>query len=604
MNEMITGRLERLRRQMKEKGIDYYLIPTSDFHNSEYVHAYFKVREHFSGFTGSNGTLVISKEEAGLWTDGRYFIQAEQELEGTGITLYRMGEEGVPDIAGYLSSAMKEGQVLGFDGRTVSAAFGLRLKKKLQPMEITFHYDEDVAGDLWEDRCQLPASKLMLLSSELCGADVEEKIAAVREKMKEASAQSLLIGRLDDLMWLLNIRGKDVDCNPVALSYGFLTLTECFFFVQKEALTKEARDYAEKVQIQLKDYSEILPFLEKEKIAQPVMLDRNHISYILYEAAGKRGEIVDIQNPTELLKARKNETELERMREIYKKDSAAVCRFLYWVKKNAGSIPMDEVTAAGQIDGYRREIEEYLDLSFPTICGYGPNAAMMHYSATPEKKSEIRPEGMLLVDSGGQYFGGTTDVTRTIVLGEITEEEKKFFTRVAMGMLRLAGARFLHGCTGRNLDILARQPLWDCATDYKCGTGHGIGYMLNVHEGPHGIRWKYNPGDKETVLESGMVVSNEPGVYKEGSFGIRTENILVVREDVKNEDGQFLCFEHLTYVPVDRDGLDLKEMQPGDIKLLNEYHREVYKRISGYLDEETREWLKEVTAPLQADPNL
>ncbi|MBD5459176.1 MAG: aminopeptidase P family protein [Lachnospiraceae bacterium] len=593
----VKEKIKMLQEKMREEKIDYYLIPTADYHNSEYVNDYFKVREYFSGFTGSNGSLLVSRTDAGLWTDGRYFIQAEKELSGSGITLFRMQEEGVPTIQEYLAQHMQENEVLGFDGRVVTASYGKKLEKALQDKKIVFRYEKDVAGSLWADRPGMPANPVSVLPEEICGLNAAQKLAQVREKMKEQKCTAHLLAKLDDLMWLLNIRGKDVAYNPVALSYGFFTMTEAWLFIQEKAVSDELREYAAKYGITLKDYDEITAFL-KTITKEKVLFDEDNVSYALYRILRDQTELVSDANPTEKLKAIKNPVELSHMEEIYLKDSVVLTKFIYWVKTNIGKIPMNEYSAAMHLDNLRSEVEGFLDLSFPTISGYKENAAMMHYEATETENKELEADGMLLVDSGGQYMGGTTDVTRTIVLGEISEEIKKHFTAVAVGMLRLTAARFLYGCTGRNLDILAREDVWNLNIDYKCGTGHGIGYILNVHEGPQNIRWRYTDTMKEAVIEAGMVISNEPGVYKEGSHGIRTENIIVARNGEKNGDGQFMYFDTLTYVPIDLCGIEPSYMQEVDIRRLNAYHKAVYEKVSPYLNEEERGWLKEATAPI------
>lgn len=595
MNQVICDRIAALRGVMKENGVDYYLVPTADFHNSEYVDVYFKVREYLSGFTGSNGTLVVSEKEAGLWTDGRYFIQAENELKGTGITLFRMLEEGVPTIAEYLAENMEKGQTLGFDGRVVDTAFGKKLEKALEEKEIHFAYKKDLADEVWGDRPELPCHPVLVLDEEICGQTAAEKMDAVRRVMAEKGTQALLLSKLDDIMWMLNIRGCDVECNPVALSYAFLTMEECHLFIQNGEVTDTLKQTAEKYGIVLHDYHEVTDFLTDYSYSGKVFYDSRYTSYAFYKTLSEKAETVDGKNPTEKMKAIKNEVELAQMKEVYLKDSAAVCKFIYWLKKNVGKTEITEFSAAQYLDHLRSEIPGYLDLSFPTISGYKENAAMMHYEATQDNHKVLGPEGMLLVDSGGQYIGGTTDVTRTIVLGEISDEIKEHYTAVTMGMLRLSDAKFLYGCTGRNLDILARGPLWDRNIDYKCGTGHGVGYILNVHEGPQGIRWRFSEGMEEAVLEPGMDVTNEPGVYIEGSHGIRIENVMVIKNGVKNTDGQFMYFDTLTFVPIDLDGIDPSIMEAGDIRRLNNYHKEVYEKILPFMNEEEAQWLKEAT---------
>lgn len=594
----IKERLEALLEVMEKKNVDYYLIPTADFHNSEYVDEYFKVREYFSGFTGSNGTLVVSRTETGLWTDGRYFIQAQQELEGTEIKLFRMMEEGVPTIAEYLEAKLTPEQCVGFDGRVVDTSFGKKLERVLSNKKARFYFEEDLAQAVWKERPALPANPVLVLPESLCGKTMTEKLTEVRKKMEEKDCAYLLLSKLDDLMWLLNIRGRDVECNPVALSYAFVTASEAYLFVQSEAVTEELKNYAEKNGVILKDYQQITAFLKDYPYQGSVLLDERHVSYLLYRIVTGRTEAVCAANPTEALKAVKNSTELAKMEEVYLRDSAVVTKFIYWLKQNIGNMEITELSAAAYLDGLRAKLDGYLDLSFPTISAYQENAAMMHYEAKENNQKTLKPEGMLLVDSGGQYLGGTTDVTRTIVLGNISPEIKRHYSAVAAGMMQLSRARFLHGCTGRNLDILARKPLWDMGIDYKCGTGHGVGYILNVHEGPQSIRWRFSEGMTEAVLEEGMTVTNEPGVYKEGSHGIRIENVMTVKNHIKNGDGQFLRFDTLTYVPLDREGLDKKFLSEEDRNYINEYHEEVYEKISQYLNKEEKNWLYEQTRPL------
>lgn len=595
-NKIIQNRLKQLRKVMKDKHIDFYMIPTADFHNSEYVNDYFKVREYFCGFTGSNGNLLVWQDGAGLWTDGRYFIQAENELNGTGVTLFKMAEEGVPTIYEYLSVNMKEGQCLGFDGRVITADEGLKLEKELACKMVVFSFEHDLADTVWMDRPALPCGQLKVLPNELNGVDVKEKIEKVVSKVSKEGADSLLLTKLDDLMWLYNVRGCDVECNPVALSYGYISKEKSILFIQEAALTEEAKKYFENFGIQLMPYDSVTTFLSSQLNKETkVLADKRHCSYCLYKKTDESAKIVNGKNPTELLKAVKNPVELENMEKVYLKDSVAVTKFIYWLKNNIGKMEITEITAADKLEEYRRQIPEFLDLSFPTISAYKENAAMMHYEATGDHFKVLDQEGMLLVDSGAQYLGGTTDVTRTIVLGEISEEIKKHYTAVASGMLNLTHAKWLYGCSGRNLDILARGPLWNMGIDYKCGTGHGVGYILNVHEGPQNIRWRFLDGMSETVIEDGMDVTNEPGVYLEGSHGIRIENVMVARNDIKNWDGQFMHFETLTFVPIDLEAIDLRYLSQESRNYLNEYHKQVYNKLSPFLEEDEQIWLKEAT---------
>lgn len=595
-NRIIRDRLSNLRAVMHENGIDYYMIPTADFHSSEYVSDYFKVREYFCNFSGSNGTLVVWQEGAGLWTDGRYFIQAERELEGTGVTLFRMMEEGVPTVVDFLAGNMKNGQTLGFDGRVVPAESGKRIEEKFAAAgkQIGIVYEKDLAETIWSGRPAFPAGNLTVLPEELTGYSVTDKLVSLRAKITEAGADSLLLTKLDDLMWLFNIRGCDVECNPVAMSYGYFTSTAAIIFIQKKVLDDNVKAYLDKNGIEIQDYGGIVPYLEAIAPGQRVLADMRYCSYSLYRAIAGRQTVVEAHNPTEELKAVKNPVELAHMREIYLKDSVALTRFIHWLKTNIGKMEITEVSAADKLEELRREVPEFLGLSFPTIAGYGPNAAMMHYEATPDHCAVLEPRGLFLVDSGGQYLGGTTDVTRTIALGPVTDEQKHHYTMVAVGMLQMTHARWLHGCTGRNLDILARQPLWEAGLDYKCGTGHGVGYILNVHEGPQNMRWRFANG-QEAVFEEGMDITNEPGVYIEGSHGIRIENVMVAQKDIKNEYGQFMHFETLTWVPLDFDAIDEKYLTGTARAQLYGYQKEVYEKLSPWLDEEERKWLREET---------
>ncbi|MCM1325647.1 MAG: aminopeptidase P family protein [Bacteroidales bacterium] len=601
-NKQILDRLKKLRKAMKEAEIDFYMMPTADFHGSEYVSDYFKVREYFCGFSGSNGTLLVWQEGAGLWTDGRYFIQAQKELEGTGVTLFRMMEEGVPTITEFLRQNRKEGQSLGLDGRVISAAEGLKLERsfltgqKAETEVCPIRYTRDLAGELWRDRPPFPTGKITVLDEKYAGKSVGEKLLQVREELQKQGAESLLLTKLDDLMWLFNIRGCDVECNPVAMCYGYLTQKEAVLFLQKKILTETEEAYFAGQGIEIREYGEITDYLEELSTeSDGVLLDKRYCNYLLYKLLEKKHRLVEENNPTEMLKAVKNPVELAQMQDIFLKDSVAVTKFIYWLKTNIGKTEITEVSAAQKLEEFRRQIPGFLGLSFPTIAAYGENAAMMHYEASDENCAVLKPEGLFLVDSGGQYMGGTTDVTRTIVLGPVSEEEKYHYTLTAIANLRLSKAHWLYGCTGRNLDILARQPLWNAGLDYKCGTGHGVGYMLNVHEGPQSMRWRFVKGAQEAVLEEGMDITNEPGVYVEGSHGIRIENVMVVKKDVKNEYGQFMHFETLTWVPFDFEAINEKDMPTEDWMFLLAYQKEVYEKIAPFLDEKERDWLKKET---------
>jgi Xaa-Pro aminopeptidase len=600
-NTVIKDRLLRLRKKMAEEGIDYYMMPTSDFHNSEYSADFFKVREYFCGFDGSNGTLVVSADEAGMWTDGRYFIQAENQMKGTGVVLFKMLEPGVPTITEYLLKNMKEGQVLGFDGRVVSTSIGENLEKKLSEKKVTLKFDKDLAEDVWTERPALPCHDMYVLPDDLCGMSFNDKLKVVRQKMEEYGSKAYILSKLDDIMWLTNLRGNDVECNPVALSYAVITTDEFWLFAQEKEITDKVKDYCDKVGIKLKDYHELFSHIKEMTVAGNILVDKRNTNFLTFKALMQKAEEAKVslkneKDPTELLKACKNDTEIKNIREVYVRDSAKLTEFIYWVKSTVGKEEITEYSAAMKLDSMRAELPGFIELSFPTISAYNANAAMAHYEATEDNYAVVKPEGMLLVDSGGTYMGGTTDVTRTIVVGEISDEIKRTYTATVVGMLRLANANFLEGCSGKNVDILARQCLWDMGIDYKHGTGHGIGYILNVHEGPQNIRWRFTPGQNEAPLLPGMIVSDEPGVYIEGKYGIRIENILEVVKGEANEYGQFLHFAHLTYAPIDLEAIDKKYMEPRDVKALNDYHAEVYRRVSPLIkDAKILNWLRQAT---------
>ncbi len=592
---MIKERIEALRREMAKRGIDMYLIPTSDFHESEYVGEYFKARKYMTGFTGSAGTAVITMDEAGLWTDGRYFIQAENQLKGSPVVLYKMDEEGVPTVKEYLEQNLKEGQCLGFDGRVVNGKNGEKYEKLAAGKNGRLHVTEDLVDLIWKERPALPAEPVFLLALEYAGESTADKLSRLREKMKEEKADVHVLTSLYDIAWLLNVRGNDIEHVPVVLSFLIVTENGCCWYVNSEALTEEVRCYLKVNQIQVKEYEEIYQDAAGLSLDETVLLDKSTVNFRICSILAGR-KLVDKKNPTEAMKAVKNAVELENTRKAHIKDGVAFTKFMHWVKKNIGTMEMTEISASDYLEERRKEQEHFLDLSFDTICAYGPNGAMMHYKAVPESDAVLKPEGFLLVDSGGHYLEGTTDITRTIALGPLSKEEKQHFTAVCRSNLNLAGAKFLYGCRGVNLDILARGPLWDLGIDYKCGTGHGVGHILNVHESPNGFRWRIVPERNDScILEEGMITTDEPGVYLEGKYGIRTENELICKKGEKNEYGQFMYFENITYAPIDLDAILPEEMSPVEKERLNSYHKLVFDSISPYLTEEETEWLQVYT---------
>ena len=595
---MIQERLKELRAQMQERGIDIYIVPTSDFHQSEYVGEYFKARKYMTGFTGSAGTAVITKEEAGLWTDGRYFIQAEKQLEGSTVKLFKMGEEGVPKVEEYVKDHLTEGSCIGFDGRVMDAKSGEKYAKMAEKKKAALYVKEDLVGNIWKDRPQLPANKVWILEDAYAGRNMADKIADVRTQMQKEGADIHILSSLYDIAWLLNLRGGDIDHVPVFLSFVSIEKEQILLFVNQQILDKEVQDYLEKNHVTIRPYEDIYTYAQNLQKVK-VLISAEETNYRIAECIREHAEVVEGENPSLMLKAVKNGTELKNTREAHLKDAVAVTKFMYWLKTNIGKVEISEISASDYLEERRKEQEHYLDLSFDTISAYGPHGAMMHYSATKESNAVLKPEGFLLVDSGGHYLEGTTDITRTFALGALTDEEKQHFTAVCRSNMNLANAKFLYGCCGINLDILARGPLWDLGIDYRCGTGHGVGHILNVHEGPNGFRWKIVPERNDSgKLEEGMITTDEPGVYIEGKYGIRTENELICVKDEKNEYGQFMRFENITYVPIDLDAILPEEMSAKERRELNEYHQMVYEKVSPYLTDEEREWLKTYTRPI------
>ena len=595
-------RIAKLQQEMKAAGIDLYLVPTADFHQSEYVGDYFKARAWLSGFTGSAGTLIVTKDQACLWTDGRYFIQAAKQLSGTGVTLMKMGEEGVPTVEEFIEANLPQKGCMGCDGRTISVAEGRKYEELLNKKEGTLKCQDDLAGKIWSDRPQMSKDPVYVLNVKYAGETREDKISRVREEMKKAGAQVHVLSSLDDIVWLLNIRGNDIEYNPVVLSYVILTMDQVHFYVQEEAVPDQVREELEKAGAVLHPYFQIYEDVKKLDPSYKVMLEEQCTNYALYKNIPEGTEVIFQPNPAAVFKGNKNPVEMENLKIAHVKDARAMCRFIYWLKKNVPGGEVTEYSASIESRKFRMEDPDCLDLSFETICAYGPNAAMCHYAPTETDFAKVEPKGFFLIDSGGQYWQGTTDITRTIAVGELTREQKEHFTLVLQGHIRLAMAKFQQGCSGANLDILVRGPLWAKGLDFNHGTGHGVGYLLNVHEGPQNINWKiHTSGGRRgnaTPLEEGMLTSDEPGLYLEGKYGIRTENLLLCRKAEKNEYGQFMEFETVTLVPYEREAILPEMLTREELEWLNHYHKKVYETIGPLLNEEERNWLKEATAEI------
>ncbi len=587
MKQQIT----ELRAVMAQKGVDMYLVPSNDFHGSEYLSSHFRCRSYLSGFTGSAGTLVVTATWAGLWTDGRYFLQAAQQLEGSGIDLMKMGEPGVPTVNEYIERHLQKGQVLGFDGRVITARLFEKLQEIAKKKGASIVCQEDLADVVWVDRPALSAGPVTELPTEVVGKSRLEKLMDLRAALGKEGADAIVIASLVDVCWLMNLRGTDVNCTPVVLSFAAVTAEEAVLFVNPTVLNETiARNLAEDG-VTVRPYGEVYDFVRELPADSTLMLNLNVVNSKLVDCVPERVTVIDRPDPTTLPKAIKNEKEVEGFRIAHIKDGVAVTRFMYWLKKNVGKIDIDEISAVEKLESLREEQENYIGPSFGSIMGYGEHGAIVHYGVTPESCIKVEPRSFLLSDTGGHYLEGSTDITRTFAMGPLTDEEKRCYTLVLKGNLQLGNAQWKYGCTGANLDYLAREPLWRLEMDYNHGTGHGVGYILSIHEGPQSIHW----GRASARLEPGMVTSNEPGLYLEGKFGVRLENMTVVQDVCTNSYGRFLRFETLTMVPFDLDAIVPELLGEECVKLLNAYHAKVRETLTPYLPKEEAAWLADAT---------
>jgi len=585
----IKSRIESLRSLMKERSIDAFIIPSSDNHGSEYVSDYFRVRQWISGFTGSAGTVVITEKEAHLWVDGRYFLQGEQQIQGTEYILERMGEPGVKTYTQWICDNVKTGGTVSFNGKVFTVSQLHDLEESFKEKGIKTKPEEDIFDIIWKDRPTMPNKKIFIHEDSYAGKTVEEKLTLVKEEMKNINVNNLLLASLDDIAWLLNLRGGDVECNPVFLSYFLISDDKYILYVDKEKLNEKIINLLSSKSISIKDYNDIVSDLKL--IKGNITFDPSKTNVWLKESINKEVNTIEKRNITTDLKARKNSVELKNIENAHIKDGVAMVKFIKWVKENVNNEEITEISAAEKLKELRAEGEDFIDISFDTIAGYGPHGAIIHYKASEESSLKLQPKGLFLVDSGAQYLDGTTDITRTIALGELTEEEKEDYTLVLKGHLNLSTAIFLEGTPGCSLDVLARRALWSKGLDFKHGTGHGVGYLLNVHEGPQGIRRELNP----IALEEGMIVSNEPGVYKADKHGVRIENLIAVQEKEKNDFGKFMCFKDLTLCPYELDAINISLLNEDEKSWLNDYHKKVLEKLSPYLLEDEVLWLKNAT---------
>lgn len=588
MNSTINNRIAALRAHIAQEQIQAFIIPSTDPHLSEYVAPHWQSREWISGFTGSAGTVVVTAKDAGLWTDSRYFLQAARQLEGTCITLYKEMLPETPNIPEFLSVHLQEGDCVGIDGKMFSAEEVEHLQKELKKSGIRIKSIADPMQLLWTDRPAMPLAPAFVYDTKYAGMSFTEKLPAVRQAMEAAGADSLLLSALDEIAWLLNIRGNDVHCNPVVVSYLLIEKDKVNYFVQPQKVTPELAEYFSANGISVHPYEEIGDYLNSFN-AHSILMNPAKTNYAIYSAIRPGCLIINGASPVALLKAIRNKQEIAGIHAAMQRDGVALVKFLKWLDEAVPAGKETEISVDKKLHTFRAAQPLYMGESFDTIAGYKEHGAIVHYEATPETDVTLKPEGFLLLDSGAQYLDGTTDITRTIALGPLTEEEKTDYTLILKGHIALAMAVFPEGTRGAQLDVLARMPIWKERMNYLHGTGHGVGHFLNVHEGPQSIRMNENP----VALQPGMVTSNEPGVYKAGSHGIRTENLVLTVPAGEGMFGKYLKFETLTLCPICRKGIIKELLTAEEIGWLNDYHRTVYEKLSPDLNNDEKEWLKE-----------
>ncbi|MDD2246640.1 MAG: aminopeptidase P family protein [Proteiniphilum sp.] len=591
----IPERLTALRHFMEAKKLDAFIIPTTDAHLSEYPPKHWESRKWISGFTGSAGTAVVTKEKAGVWTDSRYFLQAADELKDTGFELFKMGQPGTPDMTDWIIEQTGQGATVGIDGMVYAASDAIALKNRLNAKGISLDSSFDPFTEIRADRPEIPKNRIFILPDDITGESVTSKIGRINAKLKKLDADGLIIATLDTIAWTFNLRGNDVEYNPVAVAYAYVSENETVLFIDQEKLTGEVASLYKEQGIKIDDYHKIFEYVSRLPKNCSVCVTGNKINYNLLLTIPASCKIVDVPSPVDLMKSVKNETELKGFRNAMVKDGVALVKFYMWLEK---AVPTGEV-AETDIEKKLREYRSLQDLfvgeSFGTIAGYGTNGAIIHYHASPETCLKLQPKGLLLIDSGAQYKDGTTDITRTVALGEVSKQMKEDYTNVLKGHIALATAIFPEGTRGSQLDILARKTLWNNGLTYWHGTGHGIGHFLNVHEGPQNIRLEENP----TPLQPGMVTSNEPGVYRANQYGIRIENMIVTREYNKTEEfGTFYNFETITLCPIDTKPIAVELLTAEEIKWINNYHKMVYDKLNNHLDKDEKIWLKDKTKPI------
>lgn len=585
--------VQNLRSLMQDRGIDAYIVPSADPHQTEYTHPHWRCRAWLTGFTGSVGTAVVLADQAGLWADGRYFIQAEKQLEGSGIDLFKMGVEGVPKLMDWICDELSEGSVVAVDGRLVTVTQARVWKRQLKERGIRLRIDADLVSELWVERPAAPSGPAALWPEACAGRSAEDKMAEFRKNLIKAGASVGLLSSIYEVNWLFNLRGGDTEHTPLLTSHALIQESSATLFADEAKITEEVRGALEVAGVEVAPYESVNEALAALPRSAKAYLAPDRVSASLREAISC--DVVEGKELTALPKARKSAVELKNWAEVHERDGVAMVRFLKWLEEEALAAGADEVVAADKLEAIRRSDPSCVDLSFTSISGYGPNGAIIHYAPQSDTCAKLEPRGLFLIDSGGQYLGGTTDITRTVALGDLTDEERTDYTLTLKGMIGLSSTRFLKGAAGNHLDVLARQPLWEHGLDYKHGTGHGVGCYLNVHEGPQNISASKL---SDTPLEPGMVVTIEPGVYREGRHGIRIENMVVVEPDRETEFGTFYRFSAMTLCPIDINPIDLGLLIPQEVEWLNTYHAEVRERLTPRLRPEEQAWLAEKTTPL------
>lgn len=590
MKQSIKERIHALRMTFRPNNIKAFIIPSTDPHLSEYVAPYWMSREWISGFTGSAGTAVILMDKAGLWTDSRYFLQAEKELEGSGITLYKEMLPETPSITKFLCQNLKPGESVSIDGKMFSVQQVKQMKEDLAPYQLQVNLFGDPLKNIWKDRPSMPDAPAFIYDVKYAGKSCGEKVAAIRTELKKKGIFALFLSSLDEIAWTLNLRGSDVHCNPVIVSYLLVTQDEVVYFISPEKITQEVNEYLQEQQVSLRKYDEAESFLNSFA-GENILIDPKKTNYAIYSAINPACKVVRGESPVTLLKAIRNEQEIAGIHHAMQRDGVALVKFLKWLEASVLSGKETELSVDRKLHEFRAAQPLYMGESFDTIAGYKEHGAIVHYSATEESDVTLQSKGFLLLDSGAQYLDGTTDITRTIALGELTEEEKTDYTLILKGHIALAMAKFPAGTRGAQLDVLARMPIWSHGMNFLHGTGHGVGHFLSVHEGPQSIRMNENP----IVLQPGMVTSNEPGVYKAGSHGIRTENLTLVCKDKEGMFGEYFKFETITLCPICKKGIIKEMLTAEEVKWFNDYHQTVYKKLSPSLNEEEKKWLLEAT---------